>query len=363
MHTARVTIACLIILFSLSMGAFADTPCESTSPSYETLRNLEMMGCFNTEALNSLLRQVNELLPEHFDRSIPDANTQRAHQFDSALALLLENLQTEQGTGNDFSLIKPFEVLSRKIDNATTQGPGVKQDWIFDGQEGMVGNTGIDIKSYINTHCATTAEACQAAFDNTLTLLRTSESMAIVALRTDPITWAVFQSEYAVINDQWNNYLFKARSQFLWELNLNSALFDRQRDKSEAFPSPPEHQWILLHPEVALEYVGGADKGSRFEPSIVMEWVGYNRWRWSGSKMRNPLGLSIISTFSDRAGADAVGYGIQVHYKNNYSLGITTRSGDTGIFISVDLGKYLMDQKSRLQSAREKFNLRSSVLD
>ena len=363
MHKPIRMFITLLCLCGLPHALSAQSICETDTPSYESLQDLYMRDCFTEHTLNQILQQVNEQLPEQFDMDQPGATRVRSRQLDSAMAFLLEGLQRQKDSNTTGSPVIPFEMLMQRRRIAALEGPGTIEDWVFDSDEGVIGTTGIDIRSFLLNNCEVQTDNCQVAFDNALYLLRTSEAMAEISLRSDNNTWRVFQSETGVVREQWRNYLFGARSQFFWELKINSALYDRHRDKTEAFPTPPNHQWIVFHPELALEYVDDADRGSRFEPAIVMEWLGYNRLQWSGSDMRRPLGLSLVSTYSDRAGSKTVGYGLQLHYDHHYSLGITTRDGDLGIFMSVDLGKYLINRKEQLQSAKESFKLRTSTLE
>ena len=168
-----------------------------------------------------------------------------------------------------------------------------------------------------------------------------------------------FTTRIASLQEMWRQYAVEARSQTPIELAINSWRFKHDL-ATEGFVRPPSQQIIALHPSVAMEYVGDADDGSRFEPALMVEWIGINRWRWRGGespRMEDPIGVSLVSTYSDRAGTRDVGHGIVLHYKHVYSLGVTRHGGDTGVFVSVDLQKLLMDKKEKLADVRAKFRV------
>lgn len=156
---------------------------------------------------------------------------------------------------------------------------------------------------------------------------------------------------------QWNAYSTETRPQWIHELFINSRCYEQ--NKEPGLRSPPEHQLIVVHPSVALEYVHGADKGSRFQPALLIEWAGYNRWKWKGDspQMENAWGASIVSSMSDRAGTTAMGHGFVIHYKHIYSFGMTRHGGDTGFFVSMDVQKFLMNKEEKIQEVIDTFKV------
>jgi len=96
-----------------------------------------------------------------------------------------------------------------------------------------------------------------------------------------------------------------------------------------------------------LEYVDGLDDGDRLKGAMYAELIGVNNWR-----TRFPLsGFSIIASYSDRAGADSVAWGGLFTFRNVYSVGVTDRSGDIGVFLSIDLANFYRD---RIQASWDK---------
>jgi hypothetical protein len=154
---------------------------------------------------------------------------------------------------------------------------------------------------------------------------------------------------------KWDRYFDEARVQFFWELYANGWRYGRENRRAGGFAEPPNDQLILLHPGVGMEYVNDAPSGSRFQPALVVELIGYNRWGWSKEgKMENAFGASLIQTYSDRAGLPSGRLGIMLHFQNKYSLAYTRRDGVDGLMLSIDLAKLVTKVE---EDAREKFKL------
>lgn len=146
---------------------------------------------------------------------------------------------------------------------------------------------------------------------------------------------------------QWDAYFDEALFQYPWELALNGAWLKKHDPRQEdaqgnklGFLPPPTSQWILLHPNVGMEYVEGAPDGQQFKPLVYIEVFGYNRWRWGGSgEMKNALGWSVLASYADRAAIQDLRYGLMMHYHNRFDLGITYNDKDTGVILSIDLAQ------------------------
>jgi hypothetical protein len=168
---------------------------------------------------------------------------------------------------------------------------------------------------------------------------------------------AKFMARY---NAGWQAYFNDARSQTPLELLINnyafvhSAAFTHPAEPAvAALADPPTHQFIFLHPRAGFEYVGGASPGSRFKPAAFMEVAGYNLWGYdSDGKMGNAFGASLMASYSDRAGAKAIGYGAMFYFKTKYALGLTYRKSSTiGIMVSADLQSAIIKYSDATQTA------------
>lgn len=235
-----------------------------------------------------------------------------------------------------------------------------QQHWSWDNGEGKIGDLYDVKKELLSPACTpTTSVSCRAALALAEEVVRYAKLMEWLSQYSAQGQLEQFHDALSILDQQWHQYATAARSQTPIELSINSAVFDYRKDKN-GFVAPPDYQFIVLHPSVALEYVSGAAAGSRFEPAIVMEWFGYNAWSWQttdGVQMKRPIGVSIVSSFTDRAGTKGTGNGLMFHYNHIYSLGITRHSHDTGMFFSVDLQKLLMDKATQLKDVKTKFNI------
>jgi hypothetical protein len=158
-----------------------------------------------------------------------------------------------------------------------------------------------------------------------------------------------------VRDSKWSGYFDEARLQFPWELWLNGLRYRRENRKAGGFAEPPNDQLILGHPGVGMEYVRGAPSGNRFQPALVIELIGYNRWTWTvDGRMENAWGASFVQTYSDRAGLSSSRPGIMLHWQNKYSLAFTRDDSKTGVMLSIDLAKAVTRVE---KDAREKFRL------
>jgi hypothetical protein len=158
---------------------------------------------------------------------------------------------------------------------------------------------------------------------------------------------------------QWDAYFNEARFQYMWELKLNGLWLERneKREMDAAgnrlgFREPPTDQWIVLHPNVGMEYIEGAPDGNQLQEAVFMEILGYNRWSWKpDGRMGTAVGASIIGAYSDRATLDDWRYGVMLHYNNTWSLAVTRRNGETGFLLSMDFAQFLADVPQKARNA------------
>ena len=145
--------------------------------------------------------------------------------------------------------------------------------------------------------------------------------------------------ERAVARDaRWRSYFADARSQYPWELFVNSWRYEETVRKKDGISGPPAWQWIVLHPDVGLQYVSSAAAGDRFKPALVLELIGYNRWTWGGdNRPQNAWGASLVRTYADTASLPSGGWGIALHRHSKYTLTLTRLGGSTGVLFSIDL--------------------------
>jgi len=142
------------------------------------------------------------------------------------------------------------------------------------------------------------------------------------------------------LQGQWKTFIKDSRYQTPLDVWATTAWYSDQF-KSHHLTGPPPTQLFLFHPVVVYEHLPDADKGSKEDVSIGIEWVGVNWWR-SG------FGLSVTSVYKDRKNQPSVGTGATFHIKNKYSIGYIYRDdGDNSIFFNIDLLEWFGDKDDK----------------
>ncbi len=162
---------------------------------------------------------------------------------------------------------------------------------------------------------------------------------------------------------EWNAYFNKGVAQWPWEMMANGWCYRKKISGKKGLLQPPESQLICLHPEVAMEYVDGAEDGSELEPALMLEVLGINAWSWEKNGAQKgpmglclPVGVSLVVSYSDRNGTDDVGIGGLLRINHVYTLGVTSHGDDIGLFISLNAAKLFTSGRDKLESYLEYFN-------
>ena len=161
----------------------------------------------------------------------------------------------------------------------------------------------------------------------------------------------------AQLDADWDAYFFNTRSQYLWELAINSWRF---KARDDVFAEPPGDQVIVAHPGITYEYVGGGARNDKsYEAILMADLVGYNRFRWrahgDGTPSRlPPLGVSLVGTYSPDNDGEHLGFGVMFHVNNVYSLGVARRDTGAGketvYLLSADLMRFLLKPSEASQT-------------
>ena len=146
---------------------------------------------------------------------------------------------------------------------------------------------------------------------------------------------------------QWDDFFSKSRSQTSLELTLNSYLWQKNK-VAGMYLSPPEMQWIVLHPSVVMEHVPKALSGSRTKEGVMVEILGVN-W-WEREKWYQLSGASIVSLYSDRAITPVLGHGVALHFGNNLTFGAVKHGESNGFFVSLDVLELYKDKRAMMDS-------------
>jgi len=241
------------------------------------------------------------------------------------------------------ALGQAIENFIDKNNDLTGIGPHKPRVWAYHPADGKV-DVGIDITPELAA-CKETGKATECAQG----YLRAKQLVRYVTVTKRALDYFSMKGVHAqavyvnMLEKRWEHYFNDARSQFFWELGFNGWLYGATNKGNEGLLSPPDYQVIVLHPSVGLEYVD-TKAGDRFREAIVLEGIGFNKWTWSDSKMKLPLGMSFISVYGDRSSVPQIGYGVLLHYNNNLSLGVTRRGSETGVILSLDLAKLFLKQ-------------------
>jgi hypothetical protein len=196
--------------------------------------------------------------------------------------------------------------------------------WSWDPQQATLGDTGID--------------AAALPRDSAESLLRAAR-LAERAFAPDQARAIEAAAARASARDaRWRSYFAEARSQYPWELALNSWRYEATVRDKVGVSGPPDWQWIALHPDVGMQYLGSAAPGDRLKPALVLEIVGYNRWSWGNdNRASGAWGASLVRTYADTASAPTGAWGLAIHRNSKYSLTIIRSEGHAGFVLSIDL--------------------------
>jgi hypothetical protein len=168
-----------------------------------------------------------------------------------------------------------------------------------------------------------------------------------------------FEQLAALREKRWHAYLYDTQFQYFWELGLNrwreETCFDRylvrlfgreckeqKRDEYDnplGFREPPDHRAIFLHPDVGLQYIDAEPNGDRLKPALIIQWFGYQWWRWNDneaqiSKLR---GISLVSTVSDNVSSDTLGWGVMIQV-DQYAVAFTGHGSKFALTLNLQLG-------------------------
>lgn len=238
------------------------------------------------------------------------------------------------GLAGEIEAVRKTIAQRLPLDSRDTKG------WDWDGNRRRFPGLPAFDPSPLDGGCAQPGDTCARATEAAKIVMRAGKLVNRSLAFSDRATYQEALAAARLRDAKWTSYFDEARLQLPLELALNGWLHGLANRAAGGFADVPTYQWILLHPEIGMEYVRGAEAGSRLQPALVIEVIGYNRWSWSKEgKMENALGVSFIGAYSDRAGISSVRPGVMVHLQNKYAFAYTRNSGKNGFILSVDLAK------------------------
>jgi hypothetical protein len=152
-----------------------------------------------------------------------------------------------------------------------------------------------------------------------------------------------------VLEAEWTDFFDESKSQTVWEMAINGYFFQRDNEEHR-FSEPPSWQLVFMHPRIVVENVKQAVDGQQLKSAIMVELAGVDWWRQD--RWYLPSGGSVVTTYSDRSELEDWRWGIALNFASQFTLGASTRDGDTGVFITVDLLKLIQDKASILEFYR-----------
>jgi len=150
------------------------------------------------------------------------------------------------------------------------------------------------------------------------------------------------------LQNQWTSFIDDARYQTPLDVWVTTKWYE-EYFKRDQLSGPPPTQLFLLHPTLVYEHLPDAEKGSKDDLSLAVEWGGINWWR-------KGIGFSVASVYKDRKSEPAVGHGLMIHVKNKYSFGYIERNdGDNSFFINVDLMELFGNKQEKYDKYKKYF--------
>lgn len=346
----RLMLVWVGMLFCSLAQAAPPGDCGLSGTEYPGMRELvrEMVtlknrGCYGeaqdaTPWVAQLGAQLDVLAKDDVDSMLPRLSEALAW-VDRQLAMEPE-LPALQRLGRNIAPLLRYLPAPSDADSA----PGLRLDnWRYDSREQAItlgDGSPVTLKSLLGAACEGQPvdwSRCEPAVRNTERVLRYGGAVSRIVWTYHKPNGQQTLQELSVLDARWQAYYYHARPQNVLELAVNSWRFHTETSGQAGFISPPDYQWIVLHPNLAMEYVANAPDGSAWRESLMLELFGQNRWRWQGARMGRAFGWSVVASYSDRAGVADAGWGLMAHVNHIYSFGVTRRGDDNGVFLSVDL--------------------------
>ena len=348
----------LMVVFTasfLACVAVADVYDPGTDVETSFAEAIDSEAVFGTQSI----QETANLVTAFNDESVADDALRLTNGLSSLKEIVVYARQKlDPRVTLEDDLLKSIESVWGQLSGSSPQNDLLKRpdNWDIDRNDfrvNLIPNERVlDFKTTYLDQIERSPDAYRNAIDTLGILLLTSKTLNYVkrkgALKK---IGAVAQERKA----QWQVYFDESIPQWPWELALvNGPIYKCKLKQQKGLGKVPEWQLIVVHPEIALEYVDGAADGDQFRPALMIEILGANFWSWDdGAKQKGPWGLPIplgvgfVVTFADRADTDDWGLGGVIHINHTYNVGATFRGSDAGIFASVNLAKLFEDKRKK----------------
>jgi hypothetical protein len=242
-----------------------------------------------------------------------------------------------------------YSAVALQVDAAavalgTGLSPAVPAAWQLQGGSGRIAAIPISLPSALAGCVAADDERCAKQFEvakQLLRIARLTESTLNYYARPE---LQKHRDEAVKRAKKWDDYFGVARSQYPWELALNGALMSDTRPEANGvrfgFRDVPTYQVILIHPYAAFEYADAEPEGTRFSGIVLVDVIGYNRWRWKTDGSTGfAIGGSVIVSMGDHANMDDIGWGAMLHLDHKWSFGVTINGDKRTFLVSGDVAR------------------------
>jgi len=373
------------LLYAGTAGGQAQKSCAelhaelAAAPPLTAVNRLFQNGCLGGELdadpftlrVQRLFDTAGRVEGQPRRREIKDVALSREEQMALILAVLrvadeyLGTLSSPASAADAAEVARMRSAVQAAIrDRGTGLAPGEGSPvpaaafWTWDGLQPEQGVAGIDVRAmFARAGCAAPPHTaiCVATQHTVEGLLRGAQltRRSYTPLAAEALQAAAARA--AVRDARWRSYFADARSQYPWELYVNSRRYEARVRREQGLSGPPDWQWIVMHPDIGMQYVRSAAAGDRFTPALILELIGYNWWSWGADdRPQNAWGVSLVRTYADTASISSSAWGVSIHRNNKYSLTLTRHGGKTGMLLSVDLAGAVT---SASQSWREQFRI------
>jgi hypothetical protein len=228
-------------------------------------------------ALAVSVRKALDIPPNDLARFRPAAQ--------AALTLVVDFL-ADRTTPTSPPVFLDLLVQVRATNTALGSGvtPALPESWRLDA--GSIPAVSLPLQAHVDSACALQGVACTTAFETVREVLRIARLTRLALVRSETPDMRALLAENLRREQSWEDYFERARSQYFWELALNSLLMKETRPllpsgQRGGFRAVPTSQVLFLHPYVALEYASSEAEGNRLNPLLILDVVGYNKWSWN----------------------------------------------------------------------------------
>ena len=231
--------------------------------------------------------------------------------------------------------------------------PEIVRQWEYDTGSGKILDSRpneVDLRGALNKEC-TNADACTRALRSSAqtviygTLAQTLAGDMIRDLRAQGAAYI------EMLDKRWDKYFDASRFQYPWELAINDRRF--KNEGRGGFISPPEDQWIFMHPSVGMRY--NAKGEQTFEALLMLEVAGIHRWKWVGADRDDKLGGSLVVAWAGQHGGNGEtkpGVGFIAYMPKSWAVGLLrhTVAGEktTSLIVNADIAK-LFENKDQVR--------------